>query len=90
MAPPTTGKHKKRAPHVSNLASLVTKKKGERRAIFEECAARARDRFGSDEEADADDEHSGGGGGAAEEDASLTAPSPGKKAAAQAMEEDSD
>ena len=33
-----TGKHKKSAPHVKNLAALVSKDKGDRRAIAIECA----------------------------------------------------
>ena len=39
-----TGKHKKSAPHVKNLAALVSKDKGDRRAIAIECAAKARER----------------------------------------------
>ena len=39
-----TGKHKKSAPHVKNLAALVSKDKGDRRAIAIECAKKARER----------------------------------------------
>ena len=41
-----TGKHKKAAPHVRNLANLVSRDKGERRAIAIECAAAARAKRG--------------------------------------------
>ena len=39
-----TGKHKKSAPHVKNLAALVSKDKGDRRAIAIEYAKKARER----------------------------------------------
>jgi hypothetical protein len=42
-----TGKHKKAAPHVRNLANLVSRDKGERRAIAIECAAAARAKRGA-------------------------------------------
>ena len=48
-----TGKHKKSAPHVKNLAALVSKDKGDRRAIAIECAAKARKRGAKRKDSDA-------------------------------------